>query len=297
MHRWIPTSCVSLTLALSTPAAAQVDPTDVHDDPGASAPDPAEGRRLLAEAEAALRAGDSTRAVLFLRQAYAADPDPRYIANLGVVYEKIGEYAEAERAFRQYVDSDPPADKRLAAEAALNRLRPAGAVVSTPGGARVAVDGTDIGVTPLRTRLLAGARVARFELEGHQPLDAALRIEPGAPFRLEVTLAPVVIDESDLRRTAGYTAIGVGAAALVGAGVLSYLTVQAIDERDAAGSRAAHTTAQDQANVLGVGAIASGVAGLAAVGVGGWLLATLPESASDVALVPGVAGLTIIGRY
>lgn len=295
MHRWIPTTWVSLTVALSAPAAAQPDPTDAN--PAASSPDPDEGRRLLAEAEAALRAGDSTRAVLFLRQAYAADPDPRYIANLGVVYEKIGEYAEAERAFRQYVDSDPPDDKRLAAEAALNRLRPAGAVVSTPGGARVAVDGEDLGVTPLRTRLLAGARVARFDLDGHRPVDAALRIEPGTPFRLEVTLEPVVVDEADLRRTAGYTAIGLGAAALVGAGVLSYLTVQAIDERDAAGSRAAHTTAQDRANVLGVGAIASGVAGLAAVGVGGWLLATLPEDANDVALVPGLGGLTIIGRY
>lgn len=260
----------------------------------------AAGERWLVEAEAAIRAGDTTRAVLFLRRAYAADPDPRYIANLGVVYERIGEYGEAARAFEQYLASDPEPDKRAAAEAALVRLRPEGVVVSTPSGARVTVDGAaPAGETPLRLRLAAGAHVVRFEAAGHLPVDAALRIEPGAPFRLAVTLPAAPVDRGAGRRQAGWWTLAGGGVALVGAGVLGWLTVEALDERDTIRSpdrRLDYAEAEDRANVLGVAAIAVGVAGIGALAAGGWLLATAPDG-SAVAVAPAPGGVVVGGRF
>lgn len=247
-----------------------------------------------------MRAGDAMRAVFFLRQAHAVDPDPRYIANLGVVYERIGEYGEAAQAFEQYIASDPPADKRAAAEAALVRLRPEGVVVSTPAGARVTVDGSETaGVTPLRLRLAAGAHALRFERAAFLPVDAALRVEPGTPFRVEVALAPEPVDPGAGRRWAGVLALAGGGAAVVGAGVLGWLTVAALDERDAVrgvNGRLEYSEAEDRANLLGVAAIAVGTAGIAAIAGGAWLLATLPDGGS-VEVLPAGGGVVVGGRF
>lgn len=290
---------VALTLAGASAPAAAAESAGVQTDEIA-APDPEAGRRLLAEAEAAMRAGDAMRAVFFLRQAHAVDPDPRYIANLGVVYERIGEYGEAAQAFEQYIASDPPADKRAAAEAALVRLRPEGVVVSTPAGATVTVDGGEpAGVTPLRLRLAAGAHALRFEREAFLPADAALRVEPGTPFRVEVALAPEPVDPGAGRRRAGVVALAGGGAAVVGAGVLGWLTVAALDERDAVRSpdrRLEYTEAEDRANLLGVAAIAVGTAGIAAIAGGAWLLATSPDGGS-VEVLPAGGGVVVGGRF
>jgi tetratricopeptide (TPR) repeat protein len=283
-------------------AASAAESAAVPGDPpsATASPDAEAGRRLLAEAEAAMRAGDAMRAVFFLRQAHAVDPDPRYIANLGVVYERIGEYGEAAQAFEQYIASDPPADKRAAAEAALVRLRPEGVVVSTPAGARVTVDGSETaGVTPLRLRLAAGAHALRFERAAFLPVDAALRVEPGTPFRVEVALAPEPVDPGAGRRWAGVLALAGGGAAVVGAGVLGWLTVAALDERDAVrgvNGRLEYSEAEDRANLLGVAAIAVGTAGIAAIAGGAWLLATLPDGGS-VEVLPAGGGVVVGGRF
>lgn len=317
MRRSLPALCLPVALTL-TPAMATAAPSGGAPAAMASSAAPADataagdpvreaagegaaaGERWLAEAEAAIGAGDTTRAVLFLRRAYAADPDPRYIANLGVVYERIGEYGEAARAFEQYLASDPEPDKRAAAEAALVRLRPEGVVVSTPAGATVTVDGAaSAGETPLRLRLAAGAHVVRFEAEGRLPVDAALRVEPGAPFRLEVTLPAAPVDPGAGRRRAGYLTLAGGGVALVGAGLLGWLTVGALDERDTIREpdrRLDYEEAEDRANVLGVAAIAVGVVGLGALATGGWLLATAPDEAA-VTVAPGPAGVVVGGRF
>lgn len=261
---------------------------------------PAEGQRLLDQAEAAIRAGDSTRAVLYLEQAYAADPNPRYIANLGVVYERMGEYAKSAEAFQRYLGSDPAADKRAAAEAALVRLSPEGVLVSSPSGAAVRLDGAEAsaGNTPLKLRLIAGAHVLRFTLDDHEPKDTALEVSPGKPFRVDITLTPepaIPVDQA-----LGYTLLGSGLAAMVGSGVLAYLTTSALDDRDAAGARDTFDAAQDRANLYGASAIALGGVGVVAAGVGIAALLRAPGAepgAAAVQVMPGPSGLVMLGAF
>ncbi|MCA9541250.1 MAG: PEGA domain-containing protein, partial [Myxococcales bacterium] len=150
-------------LALARPAAA----------------DPDEAERLKAAAEQAVRAGDAVKAVYYLRRAYEAHPDPGLIANLGLVYERLGQYGDAADSFERYLASDPPEAKRIAAEAALARLRPEGVITSTPPGATVQLDDApeSVGNTPLRLRLTAGAHAARLTYFGYAPADAPIEQE------------------------------------------------------------------------------------------------------------------------
>lgn len=263
---------------------------------------PAEGEALLMKAEAAIREGDATRAVLFLEQAYAADPDPRYIANLGVVYERSGQYAEAAEAFERYLASDPEPSKRAAAESALARLRPEGLIVSRPSGAAVFIDGAPepAGRTPLRTRLLAGPHTVRLALDGHLPADAALAVEAGQGFQLERALAPEPVDAGGDRRLAGYLLVGGGAAALLAGGGLGWLTADALAERDAAEASNAFLDAQNRANLYGWSGILAGAVGLGAVAAGSYLLVTpadAPAEAGIDAVVVGPGGVGLTGRF
>ncbi len=144
-------------------------------------PQPAE---LRAQAEAAIRAGEGVRALMLLEQAYALQPDPALIANQGLVYERMGQFAKAAEAFARYLETEPPPGKRVAAEAALDRLRPELLLDSEPAGARVFFDGAvAAGRTPLKSRLVAGAHTIRLELEGYASLEEGFAVEPSTQLR------------------------------------------------------------------------------------------------------------------
>ena len=266
--------------------------------PATTLASPEDAQALLRKAEAAIQENDTARAVLFLEQAYAADPDPRYIANLGVVYQRSGQYGRAAEAFERYLATDPDPLKRKAAETTLAQLRPQGLIVSTPAGAEVIIDGEPAGNTPLRTRLLAGPHTVRLNLDDHISQDAALTVDVGQSFQLERVLEPVPVDAGAGRRSAGYISIGGGAAALLVAGGLGYLTADALSERDAAATEQAFLDAQNQANLFGWGAIIAGAVGIGGLAVGGYLLVSDPEpSAAGGRLVVGPTGAAWIGRF
>ncbi len=108
-----------------------------------------------------------------------------------------------------------PAEQRVVLEAgrparalevALVRLAPAAAaslparaatasgtllVESRPAGARVLVDGADVGRTPVTVpATTAGERAVRIELSGYLPVSTTTRVEPGIRARVAVTLTP-----------------------------------------------------------------------------------------------------------
>ncbi len=108
-----------------------------------------------------------------------------------------------------------PAEQRVVLEAgrparalevALVRLAPAAAassparaaaasgtllVESRPAGARVLVDGADVGRTPVTVpATTAGDRAVRIELSGYLPVSTTTRVEPGIRARVAVTLTP-----------------------------------------------------------------------------------------------------------
>jgi hypothetical protein len=61
-------------------------------------------------------------------------------------------------------------------------------IVSRPAGARVTIDGRQVGVTPVQTSVQAGARAVRLELDGYAPWSTTVRIEPGRPARVGASL-------------------------------------------------------------------------------------------------------------
>ena len=61
-------------------------------------------------------------------------------------------------------------------------------IVSTPPGARVTINGADIGHTPLKHRLPAGPHALVMSLSGHEPASATLEVSPNKESRHEQTL-------------------------------------------------------------------------------------------------------------
>jgi hypothetical protein len=62
---------------------------------------------------------------------------------------------------------------------------------SRPSGARVIVDGAEVGVTPLTLpTVAAGVRQVRLELTGYLPISATVIVEAGERARFGVSLTP-----------------------------------------------------------------------------------------------------------
>ncbi len=247
--------------------------------------DPRRAAHLKSLADAAMVGGDAARALALLQQAHAEDPQPGFIANQGVVLEHMGQYAAAVAAFERYLASDPPAAKRAAAEATVARLRPPVVVSSDPAGASVHFDGRgpSAGVTPLRTRLLAGPHFAELRLDGYRVARPAFQLDPGRGATVQVRLEPAVapgvaaaVEGAPARRPVrvwGWVATGAGGVALAASALLLAQAFSEADARDAARSRGDYDDHEGAANRL-LGAT-YGLAGMGAIGVGvglWWLL-------------------------
>lgn len=111
-----------------------------------------------------------------------------------------------------------------------------------PAGARVLLDGRDVGAVPLTVGdLEPGARPLSVEAPGHEPYRATALLEPGAATRATVRLVSAADDRFRFLRWVGY---GLGAAALLagGATALSAIAAKARyqAEPSAGGYRAVH---------------------------------------------------------
>lgn len=174
--------------------------------------------RFLERAERAFAAEDFAKALEMLDAAYAREPRPAILANRGLVLERLGRYADAADAFDRYLASGPEKEMALAAQGALDRLRPLVSIRSTPAGASVAVDQRPIGQTPLETRIVAGTHRLRLTLGGHETLERPLVVPLDERLAMEFALKPVAPAPDDDDRTWLY--VGLGAATAVVAAVV-----------------------------------------------------------------------------
>lgn len=113
------TGAFALTTATST-AFAQVKT--------AAAPAPAQtpqarAAELFSKGAEAYRRGDLQQAVTSLREAYALDPQPVLLYNLGRAYEDLGDIDSAVATFSRYLEADPNAADRGAIEQRLETLK------------------------------------------------------------------------------------------------------------------------------------------------------------------------------
>jgi tetratricopeptide (TPR) repeat protein len=83
---------------------------------GAGPADQRPGRALFEEAEAKFNVGRFDEALVDYQAAYAAEPLPAFLFNIGQCYRNMGDYEQAQFFFRRYTALDPRSPNRPAAE-------------------------------------------------------------------------------------------------------------------------------------------------------------------------------------
>jgi hypothetical protein len=95
----------------------------------------------------------------------------------------------------EHHDPAPSAPTEKKKESFVGSLR----IDSAPQGARVFIDRTAAGVTPLVARdLSAGSHAVRVEADGHLPWSSAIRVIADRQTRVHTTLA--ALDNASVRR-------------------------------------------------------------------------------------------------
>jgi hypothetical protein len=130
-------------------------------------------------------------------------------------------------------------------------------VSSTPTGARVLVDGTAIGVTPLEYQLTTGEHLVTLELDRHEIATRHVTIRTGETAPLDVPLATLA-DRPRPWRTLALSLLAGGVVG-VAAGITLYATSETPD-----GSKPEYRDTK-------AGGLTLGAAGVVATGIGAYL--------------------------
>ena len=152
--------------------------------------------QLNREAVKLYKAKSFERALLKFKAANELRPNPTLDVNIGRCYEQLGRYAEAQLHCKIALNARRvAAPVRDAARACLERVgeklkRPVLRIDSTPSGARVLVDGIEVGQTPWSGDVEPGRRQVDLELPGHQTYSRVVITELGGKFRVFGSLLP-----------------------------------------------------------------------------------------------------------
>ena len=175
--------CFLITLALTTLAS----PSSAHADNRKDA------RDAFAAGEAADKRKDYRAAIEHYLHAYELAPHHFALYNIGIDYERLGEYRQSSEWFDRYIKEAPASPEldrvmRLLGEL---KLRPAKLTVTTkPPGARVFVNTQYSGSTPFNKPVKGGGVRVRVELNG-QSDERDVFLEYGEPKSVEFTLRTV----------------------------------------------------------------------------------------------------------
>ena len=242
------------------------------------------------------RAGHFNDAILEFNKAYRLDPNPVLVFNMARAFEELKDYDSAITFYRKYLEMAPKAEDRVAVEDTLQALeilarrasetaRVELVVTTTPGGARVFVDGRELGVSPIKANLAAGRHFVATEKQGYERVSAELVLEIGPPrthtFELEPTAdvehRVAVGDSSGLaRRDWAWITLGVSGAIVAGgaiAGIQAMKKEDRLDEIDrdpTQTDRGEYEDLKDEgrtAALVADGLLVAGLAGLVASAV------------------------------
>jgi hypothetical protein len=157
---------------------------------------------------------------------------------------------------------------------------------SRPSGAKVSIDGKEVGTTPVSPRLLAGEHTVVFELGARPAQTRSVTVEAG-----QVSTVNVAFPEPPrpFRQKLGIAALAGGALLGASGGFLI-----AIDEDDI--KKPTQVQYHTETMLGGVALVASGAA---VIGVGIYLLVSSPSerSAPAVSLAPGGGVIGWTGRF
>ncbi len=180
--------CSLLTLALVTLALITLALTS-----SAHADNRKDARDAFAQGEAADKRKDYRAAIEHYLRAYELAPHHFALYNIGIDYERLGEYRQSAEWFDRYIKEAPASPEldrvmRLLGEL---KLRPAKLTVTTkPPGARVFINTQYSGSTPYNKPVKGGGVRVRVELNG-QSDERDVVLEYGEPKTVEFTLRTV----------------------------------------------------------------------------------------------------------
>lgn len=148
----------------------------------ALADEASQARELFQAAQRLYKANKFAEAIAKFEEALAAKPHPVIHFNIARCYEQLGEPAKALRSYRDYLRLAPDAkdrdavtttaaglEKKLAAKGLQQLL-----VLAEPDGARVEVDGKDLGRAPASVELVAGEHKVRVTADGFDPSERTI---------------------------------------------------------------------------------------------------------------------------
>ena len=286
--------------------------------------DSATERRTSAKAKyeegvEAYRGARYAEAVRLFLEADALSPSAALSYNIARAYEKLADDAQTLRWYRNYLRLSPQASNAAEVEGYVRSLSRALSkqriqqvtILSTPPGARVAIDGNPLGVTPLTTELRPGKHRASLSLGGFADFEAEFELTSSTPLDVNVGLerqkdasrGQPALDDQGKRRfgVVPYVTLGVAAACLGGAAIFEVSrrsaqnsakneNVQLDYERDIDAMQSRQTTARV---LLGVGGV------LAVTGATLLVFNTrlTPDSRALVAGVPGGATFSLEQRF
>lgn len=209
-------------------------------------------------AKAAYRAGvehfkqrQFADAIREFNKAYRLDPNPVLVFNMARAFEELKEYASAIEYYKKYLEMAPDAPDRAKVEdslRALEILQKAAAsetkvvltVTSAPDGAKVFVDGREVGLTPLKAEVPPGHRFLAVEAPGYTRHSSELDVNAATPPTAHVVLVPAPANGGPAPAGSGgmtrdawaYIALGLGGALLVGGGITGWQASKKADKLD-----------------------------------------------------------------
>lgn len=185
-------TALSLTLCLLVGALATGAPRPAA---AQTADERARARELSQQAALLFKRNDYAGALTRFREANRLVPHPVLDVNIGRCYEKLDDPAQALAHCKAALNSEGAPDAvreaaRECVERAEKRIdtRPLLTVDSRPPGARVLVDGLEMGRTPWRGEIDAGRRQIDLQLDGHRPTSAVVFAEFGGTYTVDETL-------------------------------------------------------------------------------------------------------------
>jgi outer membrane protein W len=175
--------CSLITLALITLALTG----------SAHADNRKEARDAFASGEAADKRKDYRAAIEHYLRAYELAPHHFALYNIGIDYERLGEYRESAEWFNRYIREAPQSAEldRVTKLLTELKLRPAKLTVTTrPPGARVFINGQYSGSTPFGKPVKGGGVRVAVELAGQRD-ERDVFLEYGEPKSIDFTLRTV----------------------------------------------------------------------------------------------------------
>jgi tetratricopeptide (TPR) repeat protein len=335
---FLKTALVCLALgSVVSPAAAQ-PAAKAATQPKRDADAKARAQKHFERGVAAYKESRFKDAVDAFLDAHREYPSPSLSFNAARAYDKLLDTAGALRFYREYLRQTPDATDRASVETRVSELetklqqergRQQVTILSNVEGATVRIDDQPVGVAPWTGEILPGTHKVKltldgyedseqsFELLAHRALDVtlSLRAKSAAPAGPKPDAGPAAVSvKPDAPAGEGsggiswmtWTAFGVGAAALGGAGVFELM--RASSEEDVKTERtqlARHDAFDRMESQQKTARIFAGVGAVAVVAGGVLLALDLSKgggkkegpAAVSVGCLPGSCSAAFAGRF